>query len=332
MSSPIMNDEIICKARGDETKLFCTKRSKLSYLFFALISLLILSCSEDIAPPSLPDLNTYVQRFEQEARLKGYDFDLSVVEAVYVDEIMVEDEKFCGYTNYNGRGIRRIEISTSGSCNWANLSDIQRENFFFHEIGHAFLNRTHDESLLCDGSPLSIMTTTANNWNIYSENEGDKRDYYISELIDKLAALDQCINYQHEWISDSVFYKYIYEDDSWIFDSRNGNYSGARNAANDMNVDAIGIELIPGKTKDLEGRRFRRINNLNIPEFADVTLKVTMNSEMLTGTGAAISIRIFHSPVGKEGAESVENLYLTTTEAPVSGELNNYVEELTIPC
>jgi hypothetical protein len=57
-----------------------------------------------------------------------------------------------------------------------------------------------------------------------------------------------------------------------------------------------------------------------------------MNSEQLTGNGAAISIRAFHSPVGKGGAQTEEYLFLTTTEKPVAGPLNNFVEELTIPC
>lgn len=57
-----------------------------------------------------------------------------------------------------------------------------------------------------------------------------------------------------------------------------------------------------------------------------------MNSEQLTGTGAAISIRAFHAPVGKEGAQTEEYMFLTTTENPVAGPLDNYVEELTIPC
>jgi hypothetical protein len=256
------------------------------------------------------------------------------VEAVYVDEIKKQDDTFCGYgySNYDGNGLRRIEISTSSACNWSNRSNIQRENLFFHEIGHAFLVRYHDDSKLCDGSPLSIMDNTVNGWTIYTEKEVDKRSYYISELIDKMAALDHCIDYQHGWINDSVYYQYKYEDDSWIFLSDEENYIGTQNSVDDSNGESISIELAPGSTTDKSGRWFRRINNPNIPECAEVTLKVTMNSEMLTGTGAAISIRAFHSPAGNEGAVSEEYLYLTTTDNPITGKLDNYVQELTIPC
>ena len=57
-----------------------------------------------------------------------------------------------------------------------------------------------------------------------------------------------------------------------------------------------------------------------------------MNSEMLTGRGAAISVRAFNAPVYKTGAQSEEYLYVTTTDAPVAGQLDNYIEEIVIPC
>lgn len=308
-------------------------RIKLNY-FLVFLSLSVLSCKENDESPGLPDLNKYLQRFEQEVQARGYDFDLSGVETAYVDEIKVEDDTYCGwgYVNYFGTGTRRIEISTAASCNWEGRSDIERENLFFHEIGHAFFDRSHDESSLCDGSPLSLMTSTRDIFNIYTETEAEKRDYYISELIDKTAALDQCIDYQDGWINDSTYYQFIYEDDSWVFDSRDGYYTGAKSPAKDQISDAISIESIPAISTENAARWYRRIDNPNIPECADVTLRVTMNSEMLLGVGAVISIRAFHAPVGKEGAQAEEYLYLTTTDTPVTGELTDYVEELTIPC
>lgn len=297
--------------------------------------LILLGCGDDdneVIP--YPDLDIYLQRFEQEASLRGYDFDLSEVEAVYMDEIKVGENSYCGYgyLNYDGNGLRRIEISKSGNCGWANRSDIERENLFFHEIGHAFHNRTHDESKLCDGSPLTLMSGTTNTWRIYTQGEEDKRAYYISELIDRLAALDQCIDYQTGWVNDSVYYQYQLDDTAWVFDSRGGYYTGLQYTDDDSGEDVISLELNPGSTTELGGRWWRRINNPNIPECTDVTLKVTMNSDGLNGVGAAISIRAFNEPMTKKGAFSYEYLYLTTTENPVAGELNNYMEELTIPC
>ncbi len=327
-----MND---LKSRKFPATSHYTSRSKAA-LLFSLLSLCFLACQDDSDSPALPDLNIYLDRFEEEARQRGHDLDLSEVDAVYVDEIERNGTPFCGwgYSNYDGNGLRRIEISTADFCGWQERSDIERENLFFHEIGHAFFNRSHDESLLCDGSPLSIMNSTTNGWRIYEEAEEEKRAYYISELIDKMAALDQCIDYEQGWVNDSVFYRFTEEDERWVFTSQDGAYEGLVSSVEGSAGDRISLRLIPGSITDESGRWFRRIDNLNIPDCADVTLKVTMNSEQLIGPGAAISIRAFHAPVGTgtQGAQSEEYLFLTTTESPVSGKLENYTEELTIPC
>jgi hypothetical protein len=194
-------------SRNFPTKFRYTHKSKVLFLF-PLLSLFFLACQEDDESTSMPDLDTYLERFEEEARLRGYDFDLSNVEAVYVDEIMGDDTA-CGYgyINYDGHGLRRIEISLAPRCGWEKRSDIERENLFFHEIGHAFFNRSHEDSWLCDGSPLSIMAANTDNWKIYTETEEEKRAYYISELIDRTATQDECIDYSRSWSNDSVYYQ-----------------------------------------------------------------------------------------------------------------------------
>jgi len=302
-----------------------------STLLLSLFSLFFLACQEDNDAPTLPDLNVYLDRFEEEARQRGYDLELSDVDVAYVDEIEINGNTFCGfgYSNFNNTGTRRIEISTATSCGWMERSDIERENFFFHELGHAFFNRPNDESLLCDGSPLSIMNSF-DRWNTYESEE--ERAYYISELIDRTTALDQCIDYEQGWVNDSVFYQFTPNDKSWVFTSWNGAYAGSVSTVAGSSGGRISLALNPGSATDESGRWYRRINNPNIPECADVTLRVTMNSEELVGPGAAISIRAFHAPLGTEGAQTEEYLYLTTTEAPVNGKLDNYVEEITIPC
>ncbi|MEM9671701.1 MAG: hypothetical protein AAF992_03855 [Bacteroidota bacterium] len=310
---------------------FRSIRGSKSPILIFLFSLFFLACQDDNDAPTLPDLTTYLDRFEEEARQRGYNLELSDVDVAYVDEIEINGNTFCsfGYSNFNNTGTRRIEISTASSCGWMERSDIERENFFFHELGHAFLNRPNDESLLCDGSPLSIMNSF-NTWNTY-ENE-EERAYYISELIDRTAALDQCIDYEQGWVNDSVFYQFTPNDQSWVFTSWDGAYAGSVSTATGSTGGRISLALVPGSITEESGRWLRQINTPNIPECADVTFRVTMNSEELVGPGAAISIRAFHAPLGTEGAQTEEYLFLTTTETPVNGKLDNYVEELTIPC
>lgn len=100
-------------------------------IFPAITATLLFSCEKDDPESTVwPELNIYLQRFEQEAQKRGYDLDLSAVEAVYVDEIKFNDGSTpcgAGYWNYDGNGTRRIEISKAGYCNWVGRSDIEMQ-------------------------------------------------------------------------------------------------------------------------------------------------------------------------------------------------------------
>jgi hypothetical protein len=288
----------------------------------------LFTCQDDGESPDFPDLKIYLRRFEEEAKKRGHDLDLSNINTIYLDEINVNGQTYCGYGYPNYNGSRRIEISKSSNCNWTARSDIERENLFFHEIGHAFFNRPHDNSKQCDGSPLSIMTSMENLWRIYSPSETEKRAYYISELIDPLVALEKCIDYEKDWSIDSIFYSYTTGDDGWIFDSINGNYIGEQNHS----ADFLSIASSPAISTDKNGYWFKQFETPNIPECAEVKLKVRINSQQLTGKGAAISVRTYYASLQKEGAQTEEYLYLTTQDNPVTGPLNNHMSELTIPC
>jgi hypothetical protein len=137
---------------------------------------------------------------------------------------------------------------------------------------------------------------------------------------------DECIDYARSWSNDSVYYHYTQEDTDWWFVNDNV-FPGISNPADDLS-----IEISPGNKTEHSTNLYKRFDHPNIPECAEVTLRVTMNSEQLTGSGAAISIRAFQSTVGKVGAQTEEYMFLTTTDAPVSGKLDQYVEEITIPC
>lgn len=303
-------------------------KSLIQFTFMLFLMSIALSCTEDDATSDYPDLTNYLDRFEQEAAKLGYDFDLSKVQAVYVDEIKINDQTYCGYgySNYDGAGLRRIEISKSSACNWASKTDIERENLFFHEIGHAFLQRSHDETKQCDGSPLSLMNSTGNSWRIYGDNEEEKRTYYISELIDPLVALDQCIAYGQDFNVNPVLYTYTKDDEGWFFDSIGGIYSGEQGSDN-----TLSIATSPTSNTNKNGYWYKQFLAPAIPECAEVKLKVRMNSTMLTGKGAAISIRAYQAPLGREGSYT-DLLRVTTENNPATGQLVDHTEELSIPC
>ncbi|MEO5978269.1 MAG: hypothetical protein ABIS36_12080 [Chryseolinea sp.] len=288
------------------------------------------SCHDDDQGPAYPDLTSFMDRFEQEAKLLGYDFDLSKIQIAYVDDIQKNKRSYCGwgYSNYDGNGLKRIEISKLSGCDFAARSNTEQENLLFHEIGHAFFLREHEETKQCDGSPLSIMSSTANGWTFYGDSAKEKRTYYISQLIDPLAELNKCIDYGTNFSTDPLLYAFTKEDYLlWEFGSPPAKFSGG---LRDDSKLFIASEAASNVGEN--GYWFKQFNGLNVPECSEVKFKVRMNSDMLTGPGAAISVRIYDATLGQEGSTVNEFLSFTSENNPVSGQLDNHMEELTIPC
>ena len=299
---------------------------------FVVLSLVMLGCDENPETPQYPDLRIYLDRFEEEAKARGHDFDLGNVQVAYVDKIVVNNVAYCGYgySNYGGTGQRRIEISRDENCNWLALTDIERENFIFHEIGHAFFNRLHDDAMLCDGSVATLMTGGPNYLIVYTEI-GEKRDYYIRELIDPLVANTKCIQDAKDWSKDSVFYKFTKNDSDWILYTDNGNYIGTRSTTGEPE-EYLSIASVPSVNVDANAYWFKSFNSPNIPECAEVRFTVKINSESLAGNGAAIGVRVYKSTLAKNGAITEQYLVLSNEDHPVSGKLIDVPEELLIPC
>ncbi|HZB12718.1 MAG TPA: hypothetical protein VE467_06815, partial [Chryseolinea sp.] len=295
-----------------------------------VLSLFVLGCDEKSESPEYPDLRIYLDRFEQEAKARGYDFDLSNVQIVYVDNINVNNVTYCGFgfPNFNGSGLRRIEISKAEHCHWLTLSDILRENFVFHELGHAFFNRGHDDALLCDGTAASLMTSGA--LDVYA-GPGDKRDYYIRELIDPLVANTKCIQNEKDWSKESAFYQISKDDEDWILYTDNGKFVGTRSTMSEPD-EYLTLSSIPGISTPVNAYWFKAFRSPNIPECAEVKFKVKMNSPSLVGTGAAISVRVYKNTLTKFGALTEQSLRVSTEDDPATGELLDVSHEITVPC
>jgi hypothetical protein len=295
-----------------------------SILSLLCLGLVLITCDDD-KNEAYPDLQKYLIRFEAEAVKRGYDLDLSGVQAVYVDEIKMQNKPYCGYGyfNYDGNGSKRIEISKASICGWATLSDLDRETLFFHETGHAFLARPHDESKRCDGTPVSLMWPTP--YKMYTQGETDKRDYYIKELLDRMTGFGLCIVSQN-FASSPTFYANSATDDTWFFYSSKGAYTGTHS-------DVLTISASSGNATTENGYWLRQFNCPNIPECAEVKVRMTLSSANLTGKGVGIAIRVFDTAaLRKNGAISEQSAFYTTEDKPVSGQLNDVVQELTLPC
>ncbi|MBN7815406.1 hypothetical protein [Algoriphagus pacificus] len=304
-----------------------------SIILFLLLFCAFFSCKEDDFPDPNPDpfpsLEIFKERFLAEAKARGLSLDLSGVDLIYVDgDIMQNGEAFCGfgYQNYPSTGRRTVLISKSSRCGWATQSDLQRERFFFHEIGHAFVNLSHDDSFLCDGKPTSLMHSQVATFDYY-QNDPTLKEYYLDELFDKMASEQKCIAEIQNFEADPVFFKHLAEDDFWFFYNAKGSFSGNRsNTTNSLNISSI-----DGKPSTETGYWYTQIDNPDIPEGAKVTLRTKVNSSGLKGPGVAIALRVYETELFSNGAQTTQSEFYSTENSPISGVLSDHILEVTIP-
>ena len=283
-------------------------------------------------PEPFPSLSIFKERFGAEARARGLNLDMSGLDMQYVDGKITPGDgiQYCGYgwSNFPPTGRRQVFISKEPSCGFANYSEIQKEIFVFHEIGHAFLNLQHDNSFLCDGRPLSLMHENVHRYDYYEDTPENKK-YYLDELFNRLAAEEECIKYDKDFSESQVFFTIKDNDQGWFFSSSQGSFSGERNVSSVPN--ALVISSIPNRTSTTTGYWFTQIYNPNIPKDSRVTLRTRVYSEGLTGPGVAIGLRVYEAPLSNSGAQTVESLVLTTENTPINGTLNGQILELTLP-
>ncbi|WP_035454803.1 hypothetical protein [Algoriphagus terrigena] len=298
-------------------------------LLLTFISIFSFSCDEKDDPtptPSpYPDLSTFTERFLAEAKARGLNLNASAVDVAYVDEIKFADGSiYCGYgwTAHPDTGKRTVYISKSSPCAWSTLSDLKREQFFFHEIGHAFLNRTHDNAALCDGSPITLMNSQVHALDYY-DGESEKKKYYLDELFDRSVGDDKCIESAQNWSANPTFVKHQTGVGSWIFYDAKGTMTGSRSPA-----DALVIASVTGKTSTETGYWRTELEVQNIPVGATVTLRTKVSSAGLTGPGVAVGLRGYEFQIQNTGAVITESFVSSTEANPVSGVLEQQTIEI----
>jgi hypothetical protein len=309
---------------------------KFTLIFVVFLGIQACDQSEDNAPDTsneeFPDLKIFLDRFENEAKLRGYNFNFSGLDIAYVDFLQSSDGvTLCGYgyTTHPQTGRRTVLISKARMCEWSSKSDLDRESLFFHELGHAFLNLPHDEAKMCNGRYLSIMTETVNQSSFYTKDEPELRRYYLDELLDRSAAKEQCIDFGQDFHQDPVFFRNVTFDQVWRSSNDGGNYQFSRGVYSNTNTPYLGIAS-SGNGKNT-GYIYRQLDVPNIPEGATVILRTKVNAENLEGPGVAIAMRVYATKIGTRGASIDETHTLTTEPNPVNGKLENHVLELRLP-
>lgn len=157
-------------------------------LYTLLLITVFLSCNPDNSLDEFnsidPELAPYIQRFVEEGANRGINISTERLVASFLSKDIVADG-FCGLggVDFNDPDIPVIEIVDSDLC-WHTADEYYKEALIFHELGHAILERFHDNTIFPNGSiTKSIMCGGGGNCSFpgYFE-KGLLRDYYIDEL------------------------------------------------------------------------------------------------------------------------------------------------------
>lgn len=163
------------------------------YFKWALIAFLFFGCDEkeelslEYRVPE--ELEPYVDNFFSEAEARGIILSRDNLIVEFGD---IKEDFICGNCNNvstNTRIQKVITVDNVLKC-WRN--EQQLEALIFHEMGHCILGRPHNDDLLPNGDPVSLMIS--NSISAYSPciysidnnpcNKAFKREYYLDEIFD----------------------------------------------------------------------------------------------------------------------------------------------------
>jgi hypothetical protein len=122
------------------------------------------------------ELQPYFDRFTEEGLLRNVtiDFEINPITAELTE---IETENIAGRCYHLATQPNHIQIDLN---TWLRSSELQREYFVFHELGHCYLQREHLEDVNPNGNCLSIM---ASGTGVCTPNYRlETRDYYLDEL------------------------------------------------------------------------------------------------------------------------------------------------------
>lgn len=138
------------------------------------------ACEKEQAIPLKVDeaLQPYFERFDQEARLRGFDFSIEM-EELEADIIGIDRDGVLGQCHYSEQAPNIVEVDDEF---WASATDLEKEYVVFHELGHCVLGRNHDDGRNGDGTCSSIMQSGLTSCRV-SYNAAN-RAAYIDELFE----------------------------------------------------------------------------------------------------------------------------------------------------
>ena len=142
-----------------------------------MVALLGLGCSKEELPSVQIEelLQPYFDAFAEAGAERGVliDFSVTGIEGVFGDS----DGLVSGQCQHRSEAPNRVLVDRDY---WLSASTIQKEFLIFHELGHCYLLRSHDDTRNDRGECLSIMHSSATACrNRYSSTT---REEYLDEL------------------------------------------------------------------------------------------------------------------------------------------------------
>lgn len=148
------------------------------FLWMWAIPLIFISCtSTDYDYKLITDssIQVYFDRFEAEALNHGLSVDL---EGRQIYGVLSDlDDTTVGNCRYRNREPRRITVDRQ---HWQSVSDLEREYIIFHELGHCYLERAHDDRKDSKGRCMSMMQSGERD--CWMEYNAQTRNMYLKEL------------------------------------------------------------------------------------------------------------------------------------------------------
>jgi hypothetical protein len=145
----------------------------LVYIFFS-------SCNKDVSNVAIqPELKPFFELFRLESEKRGLPFDVNV-EKITTEMVNISGDNIIAQcTRYtNQPSVIKVDIAY-----WNAASQTDKEFYLFHELGHCFLNRSHNNDKDANGNCVSIMHGSKDACNfLYTKLNRDK---YLDELFKK---------------------------------------------------------------------------------------------------------------------------------------------------
>ncbi len=130
-------------------KNFTNKNSIIFIIYCFSISTLLIGCAkennENLIVEELTidaELQPYFDKFVEEGTLRGQTIDLTAkrIEGFLLE---IEEEDVAGQCSYSSSSTRKVNIDINY---WNRATDLEKEFVVFHELGHCYLERSHEDA------------------------------------------------------------------------------------------------------------------------------------------------------------------------------------------